>query len=376
MSTSSAADPNFPSDLHIKPSSRSQQTVHNPRWCQDTEEDIEQYGIAGRIWEAAYLLALYFRPNPLLEFDPPCSILQSSSPTAVELGSGAGFSGLHLASQLDSRHALVVLTDLPNVVPLMERNAAHANLLQPCVDARFSDAAKAKVLVRPLAWGNQQHAKDLLDQLAQRSHIVPQPQAHPLTHVICSDLVYFPELLPPLLRSLIHLSDPFRSDAGNPSSSLQSPVSTPEVIISYKIRSLIKEQPFWSAFGAWFDYEVVNCRAQPPASDATSRSSVSEWHRFGSERSDLQQSASPPHASDTASGDELFIFVARRRPESLGCVAPDDDKALMDGKRLRLSPQTQVDGPESESCWVLEIGSQGQDLFEWLLLSGMGEGIY
>ncbi|EPQ26587.1 uncharacterized protein PFL1_05908 [Pseudozyma flocculosa PF-1] len=234
-----APDPNFPQGLWIQPSSSKHRQARASttrdlaasaaatRWDEDSQHDIDQYGIAGRIWEAAYLMAVYLRP-------PLHSAL---------LGSGAGFGGLHFAQQL-CHHRIsskgdrtnspeeataypdtVILTDLPNVVPLMERNAAAAGLLQSTTSPD--------------------------DELSLATSTQARRPAHPLTHVLCSDLVYFPELLPPLLRSLIDLTDPATGGNGG----ITTPTSSPEVIISYKIRSLVKEQPFWSAFGSWFDYQ-------------------------------------------------------------------------------------------------------------------------
>jgi len=118
----------------------------------------------------------------------------------------------------------------------------------------------------------------------------------PLTHIVCSDLVYFPELLGPLLRTLIELSSP--------------PFAGPEltVLISYKIRSLAKETPFWAAFGLWFTFEPVLAREKTPDN------SNSSWQRFGS-----------------ALEGPMFIFVAQRRPESLTWDVPLDDRNLLAG---------------------------------------------
>jgi len=114
-----------------------------------------------------------------------------------------------------------------------------------------------------------------------------------LSYIVCSDLVYFPELFGPLLRTLLQLSSP-------PFSTAAQPV---KVVISYMIRSLEKESPFWSAFGAWFNFSPVLVRH---GSDKST-----PWERFGSH------------------GDgRMFIFVATRRPETLALIIPDDDRVL------------------------------------------------
>lgn len=361
-----AVDPNFPAGLRIQPSSSnrprpppptttpdaSSHTVpsdgETPSWEVDTAQDIELYGIAGRIWEAAYLLARYLVPPSQaadsLEFDPPCSLfpVPGQAPlTIVELGSGAGYGSLHLARQL-VRHADVmveqpprtrlVLTDLENVVPLMERNVERAGYKDATdiLDAR----------VRSLAWGNQAHASSLIAEMQGNDG----SSGNPITHILCSDLVYFPELLPPLLRSIISLSNPSNSDTKiEPSTS-----PGPQLVISYKIRSLTKEQPFWSALGSWFEFEAVDCRT-----------AKGEWHRFGSEGADYGASAD--------ADQELFVFVGHRRPDTFDRLAPERDTELMLGKRLR-------PGAEWDS-YELETPASGQDYFEWLLLSNMGAGL-
>ena len=109
--------------------------------------------------------------------------------------------------------------------------------------------------------------------------------------------VYFPDLFAPLVRSLIHLT------------SLSSSASeTPKIIMSYKVRSLSKEMPFWSAFGLWFEFSPVLARHKQGS-----------WSRFG------------PSASDD--GGAVFIFIARRRPESFQWETPISDAELWGIKR-------------------------------------------
>lgn len=111
--------------------------------------------------------------------------------------------------------------------------------------------------------------------------------------------VYFPELLGPLLRSLLHLtSHPFVT-------SRKSEGSTPTIHISYKIRSLAKESAFWAAFGLWFEFYPVLFREN--AADAN-------WERYGAHLDDIS-----------------FLFHASRRPESYDWVVPEANKDLLEG---------------------------------------------
>jgi hypothetical protein len=131
--------------------------------------------------------------------------------------------------------------------------------------------------------------------------------------------VYFPELLAPLLRSLLHLTTP------------ASPTALTQVVISYKIRSLSKETAFWSAFGLWFTFVPVLVRSK--------HSEGSRWERFG------------------AGGDgEVFVFVAQRQPESFSWTVPEDDVALLEGVGARGTQER-----------------KGDDAFELLLLMNVDD---
>lgn len=109
--------------------------------------------------------------------------------------------------------------------------------------------------------------------------------------------MYFPDLLAPLLRCLIQLTSPPLVEASIPAVT---------VIISYKIRSLAKETQFWSAFGLWFNFEPVLCRS--------ALDSDSPWLPF-----------------KTDPDEDMWVFVARRRSESLLWKVPLDDTKLLAG---------------------------------------------
>lgn len=118
--------------------------------------------------------------------------------------------------------------------------------------------------------------------------------------------MYFPELFGPLLRTLIHLT----SLTQCPLTLESKPV---KVVISYKIRSLPKESPFWSAFGLWFTFQPVLFR-RCNETDGHDE----EWTSFGA-----------------VEGDRTFIFVAYRRPESFAWEVPPSDRDLIDGVGAR-----------------------------------------
>lgn len=113
--------------------------------------------------------------------------------------------------------------------------------------------------------------------------------------------MYFPSLLAPLLRSLLTLTS--------------ISVIQPEVIISYKIRSLPKEMPFWSAFGLWFTFQPVLVKVVSDTDTEELKDGVERgWERFGA----------------TWDGP-TFVFAAHRKEESLRWEVPEVDHDLLAG---------------------------------------------
>ncbi|PIL35462.1 hypothetical protein GSI_02189 [Ganoderma sinense ZZ0214-1] len=289
-------DSNFPAGLNIRPLENLQSGA-DARFDSTAQEDaIRTYGIAGRIWEASHAMLAYLDPSSAsaCEFDPaPFTaelLLQNERHpiTAIELGSGTGFVAAHIAAWLRPDLDLLFATDLPEVCTLLEAN------LRSC----------PAVKVRPLAWGSREHADAVSQELGILS--ADRRPRYP-THILCSDLVYFPELLAPLLRSLLHLTSlPIVESSG---------ATPPTVIISYKIRSLAKETPFWSALGLWFEFAPVLSRRKGPTDGDPHHDSTAKWAKF-----------SPGDVDD-----EMFVFVATRRPESLSWTMPDEDHALLTG---------------------------------------------
>ncbi|KAJ6576651.1 putative methyltransferase-domain-containing protein [Mycena vulgaris] len=302
------SNPNFPRDLDIRPSLPSGDAPESDNFdFTHQQEAIRVFGIAGKVWEAAYALNSYIQPPIGHVFDPPLFPEPNARKQlkVIELGSGTGIVAATMATLLRTRDIMFV-TDLPEVCPLLEHN------LQA-----YLHASGGPILVRPLSWGNSQHAVDIAEELSELAQDAPH-----LTHILCSDLVYFPELLPPLLRSCIQLSSP-------PFVAVPSHV---ELVISYKIRSLAKETPFWSAFGLWFEFAPVLVQK-------TSAENVSAWQRFGATLE-----------------DPTFVFVARRREQSFNWSVPPSDEDLMRGITAAgtLSPK-------------------GDDTFETLLLMSLDE---
>jgi hypothetical protein len=102
-------------------------------------------------------------------FDPPCSIFKNATastsaaststsappptdtPRILELGSGNGHLALHHLSPLLSEDTLLILTDLEEVVPLLDENVQLAHK-----DGRIPPGIQVEVEALP--WGSQEHA--------------------------------------------------------------------------------------------------------------------------------------------------------------------------------------------------------------------------
>ncbi|KAL0954350.1 hypothetical protein HGRIS_003345 [Hohenbuehelia grisea] len=297
-------NPNFPKGLNIKPSTLSaglelsgaSSVVEdaNQFGASAQQHAIGKYGIAGRVWEAAYALNLYIDPPADWSFDPPFVLNPNAPQTLIELGSGTGIVGKRISNRLVPHRDLIIVTDLAEVCfPAFEMTPImlKPSKVCPLLEQNLYMQQNHTVVVRPLAWGSFADAESVLsDVLLRRTPPF-------LTRIICSDLVYFPELLAPLLRSLIQLSSPPFSP---PFSDSDPGVS---IIISYKVRSLAKETPFWSAFGLWFSFEPVVFKGKGQHC----------WTRFGS------------------LDDSPFIFVAHRRPASFSWDIPQSDQDLLQG---------------------------------------------
>ncbi|BEJ16289.1 hypothetical protein CspHIS471_0508940 [Cutaneotrichosporon sp. HIS471] len=225
-------DPNFPAWLDIQPLHLADTASAEGADAHAQADAIGRYGIAGRVWEASGPLVSYLTPTPPGSkevFDPPCSLFRDEGPhRVIELGSGQALASLHLAARLNPEDT-VVLTDLPNVMPLC----------QSSIDT-WSTSGEGKdggacVFARPFAWGD----KAELDEF------------RPFTHILMCDLVYFPHLYPPLLRTLLEVTEP-EVDEMPPTD-----VFGPEIILAWKSRSLGLEESFFDSFARYFRMEPV-----------------------------------------------------------------------------------------------------------------------
>lgn len=238
---------------------------------------IEKYGIAGRVWEAAPYLALYLTPPSYslphkARFSPPCSLFfdGATAPVILELGSGNGFLALDHLCRLLPNESTIVLSDLAEVLPLLEENVVAAS-------ESGNIPALVDVNVRAVQWGLREH-------VVQCKAALLRDGKKSITHILCSDLVYFTHLLEPLLWTLLWLTED------------ETQACEIEIIIGYKVRSTVKETPFWESFGRYFAFEAV----------ADDRSNLD---------GDPGEEGVAHHSDDEVDDeDRLFIFLARRKP--------------------------------------------------------------
>lgn len=193
---------NFPQDLALKSPSLGD--------ADRFADDVRRFGLASTTWEAAHCLVEYLCSSVMsspLEFEPPSPLQPSAVALRVcDLGSGNCFLPVALAKAFDYGVS-VYATDLPEVLPLMRRNA-HSNL---------------QVTPVSLAWGDVSAANRL--------------RTLGLDLVICSDLIFFPFLYAPLLRTLLVLTTPIEGR------------EPPAIAVGYKERSQVKETPFFPMLG-------------------------------------------------------------------------------------------------------------------------------
>lgn len=302
------------------------------------------------------------------------------------------------------------MTDLDNVCPLLEDNLARAQQRwsrsaerevagkDPTEQGLTTAAAtsaepdQVDVLVRPLPWGDETS----LLRLVKKEGFEPDI-------ILASDLIYFEFLYGPLLRTLIALTEPSTTIE-----SREATTTTPTVIFSYKVRSLTREEPFWRAFGAyrfrfrlgsfkafrvdcscllsgrWFELDPVQVgRTRRPDSPAAAPSADPEqdqgqpehtspegaqerveWARYG-----LKMGWEGTGTSIGDKDDELYVFVCRRHPSTLGALGPVVARSQQDGTGILF-------GDVSDEQLLLGLGkaagsAEGADRFEEILLANL-----
>ena len=157
--------------------------------------------IAERLWPAAQYLAQFvmdvqdgsaWQQKEMSDYDN-CDtraavqqLLESgNSLRIIELGAGVGLTGIQLATRFDTQ---VLITDLPEAMPLLKRNIQ--------LNRKKFRAGPDAVQARVLAWGNEDHASQVVQEWQS-------PDCPVL--VLASDCVYYAELHLPLEQTLATL---------------------------------------------------------------------------------------------------------------------------------------------------------------------------
>ncbi|KAI8381245.1 putative methyltransferase-domain-containing protein [Radiomyces spectabilis] len=283
---------NLPQGLNVSASNGPPEALRSFSSNLALRQDVNTFGLAGKIWHSAYTIQAYFSPDvqrlitpqqpiPLAYFKDSTVDVSGAKPYRIlELGAGTGYVGIALANML-REPCQVYITDLEQVVPLIEENIA--THYQP---------GHAQVFARRLHWGNQADADALLAD-------------GPFDLVVISDCVYFPELFDILTDTLLHVCN-----------------DTTRVLIGYKCRSLEKEVGFWQDyFGRFFEYEPVRKLDGYDADDDGTDST----------KDDEEMDLSTGEGGGGMFGEEeqVFIFTGIKRAEKDIKTADDTFITLM-----------------------------------------------
>uniref|UniRef100_A0A0E0LME5 Uncharacterized protein n=1 Tax=Oryza punctata TaxID=4537 RepID=A0A0E0LME5_ORYPU len=140
-----------------------------------TVRTLPSLGLTFQLWPSASTLLRVLPASPHLL---PCAPTPESPLGILELGSGTGAAGLALAAALPA-HA--VLSDLPAALPNLRHNAS--------LNAPLLDARGGSVSVVTLPWGDAA----AMETVAAASRF---------DLVVASDVVYYEELVDPLIETL------------------------------------------------------------------------------------------------------------------------------------------------------------------------------
>ncbi|CAG8539499.1 2764_t:CDS:2 [Paraglomus occultum] len=293
---------NHPSNLNVEPSQgpSESQKLFRRRSGDKIElrslQDVKTFGLAGKVWDSTYALDLYLcLPPDHFAFDPPCPIpsylfhhdartqYHSSHYTILELGSGTGYLGITLASRLVPPFTLI-LTDLPDVLPLLNRNVSNN-----------SRANTDHIIVAPLEWGNSAHSECINSK-------------HRIDLVIASDLVYFPELFDPLIKTLLEICG-----------------EETIVVFGYKVRAQWKEEAFWEQVGRFFYLKAVRVNTK-------ARTGICNTVREGTTKVDERENVVEENEANFrifGEEDGIFIFIGRKRAKEKYKRGVDDTFATI-----------------------------------------------
>ncbi|KAJ3328540.1 Methyltransferase-like protein 21D [Blyttiomyces sp. JEL0837] len=191
---------------------------------QDTGTTTAGHGLT--LWDASLIASKYLERHALKYFSNPQRI--------IELGSGTGILGLVAAKLISSQskskssttESTLVLTDLPDVIPLLQKN----------VDAFHNENTDGlKIKVSPLTWGGP-NLESEIGGLTDPSTTTTSNQ-HTFDLILLSDCVYEPTQFQSLVSTMAKLSH-----------------KETKVLLCYERRNFDEEVVFFKMFGEKFRF--------------------------------------------------------------------------------------------------------------------------
>ncbi|KAG8080049.1 hypothetical protein GUJ93_ZPchr0007g4970 [Zizania palustris] len=144
-----------------------------------TVRTLPSLGLTFQLWPSASTL---LRVLPASAHLLPRAPAPQTPLSILELGSGTGAAGIALAAALPAHG---VLSDLPAALPNLRHNAS--------LNAHLVDSRGGSVSVVPLPWG---------DAAAMEAVAAAQAPESRFDLVVASDVVYYEELVDPLIETL------------------------------------------------------------------------------------------------------------------------------------------------------------------------------
>lgn len=98
---------------------------HRPTFPLIIEQD-KSLGKGGLCWDAAFILGEYLIANYTNHAENVLPVIPGKTTNMIELGCGTGICGLLVATRLlaSNHNVLVTMTNLPALLPLLQRNVA------------------------------------------------------------------------------------------------------------------------------------------------------------------------------------------------------------------------------------------------------------
>ena len=167
-----------------------------------------RYGKGGIFWDGSYLMIKYF-----LDLETSWKNRETSDLSKIKiLELGAGTALPSIVAGLLGYNA--VATDLPSLVPFMEKNI-------------YENLERGKnVEVKPLEWANEEHMKNIPDEF---------------DYIFAAEVAYYEELFDPLITTLRHHC-----------------TEKTKIIVIYRIRLPERTEIFLKKFREFFDYTEVD----------------------------------------------------------------------------------------------------------------------